>query len=402
MPPAQLASQEQQSAKASPQPEEPTSGQLEDEEDARVQEILSAPIEPTREVPSFLAHQDYVGGGQASAEDGKSRAGLGGQIERVFRDINSMIDTLALNARGMHAFIQGNEAAPGGDERDRADLEDVDGWVIGEADELQGIMQELGEDLQEEQLEDVRGTLEDLREEQTETNRLRTRMTDLRKQIHMHTDPAKAREQQLAPLSMESASQQSEIRQGVQKVQTLLAKAEEQVSLLRAELASYQQQGGSQSSGGQAAVPTVEAVTNTILKMTAMIEKRSGDVDVLESAIGKMGGLPAGPAVLTEGYEDELAGAMKASRLSYGSPAPASARKSMLRQSRFGASGRGGSSSPAAPGSAAKKSLMAPDDEAVEGWRLRREARKRVCATLKDDVLGAGGRKVRVTRVRDV
>lgn len=386
VPPAQLAAQVDQRPKTSPQPEEPTAGQLEDEEDARVQEILAAPIEPTREVPSFLAHQDYVGGGQVQGEDAKSRAGLGGQIERVFRDINSMIDTLALNARGMQAFIQGNQSAAGGNEKDRADLEDEEGWVLGDADELQGVMQQLDDDVAQEQLEDVKGMLDDLREEHGETNRLRTRMTDLRKQINVHADPARAQQQQLAPLPMESASQQSEIRQSVQKVQTLLAKAEEQLSLLRAELASHHQ--SSDQQGTPQAVPTVEAVTNTILKMTAMIEKRSGDVDVLESAIRRLGGLP-GPKALADSYEDDLAGAMKASRLSQGSPA---ARKSVMRQSRFGAS-------TGTPPGSARKSLMVPDEEAVEGWRVRREARRRVCGVLRDEVLA--GRKVRVSRVRD-
>ena len=321
----------------------------------------------------------------------------GGQIERVFRDINSMIDTLALNARGMQAFIQGNQPAPGA-RKELADLDDADGWALGEAGELQTVMQALEEDLQEEQLEDVRSILEDLHDESGETQRLRTRMTDLRKQIHAHADPARAREQQLAPLPMESLSQQSEIRQGVQKVQTLLAKAEEQLSLLRAELASHQSKNGGQQSS---AVPTVEAVTNTILKMTAMIEKRSGDVDVLESAIRRLGGLQPSSKALTEGYEDDLAGAMKASRLSYGSPVPTgSARKSAVRQSRFGASGVGGTPL-SGSASARKKSLMQPDDEAVEAYRARREARRRVCGVLKDEVV-RGRDGARVVRLRDV
>lgn len=393
VPPAQLVAQEQQRSKATPQPEEPTAGQLQDEEDAQVQEILAAPIEPTREVPSFLAHQDYVGSAQAARDGATSRPGLGSQIERVFRDINSMIDTLALNARGMQAFIQGNEPAPVEEEKDVGSLEDPESWVLDGAARLQDVMQALDADLQQEQLENVRGLLEDIHDESGEAQRLRTRMTELRKQVNAHADPSRAREQQLASLPLESASQQSEIRQGVQKVQTMLAKAEEQLSLLRAELASRDQA----SKQSNQTMPTVEAVTNTITKMTAMIEKRSGDVDVLESAIRRLGGLPPAKVSLADGYEDDLAGAMKASRLSYGSPvaspAPASARRSVMRQSRLG----GSMGTPGA--SARKQSLMHPDDEAVEAYRARKEARRKVCSVLRDDVLV--GRGVRVTRVRD-
>ena len=41
--------------------------------------------------------------------------------------------------------------------------------------------------------------------------------------------------------------------------------------------------------GGKLATPTVEAVMNTILKMTNMVEKRSGDVDLLENQMRKLG-----------------------------------------------------------------------------------------------------------------
>ena len=34
---------------------------------------------------------------------------LPGQIERVYRDINSMIDTLGLNGRSLKAFIKGHK-----------------------------------------------------------------------------------------------------------------------------------------------------------------------------------------------------------------------------------------------------------------------------------------------------
>jgi nucleoporin NUP159 len=54
--------------------------------------------------------------------------------------------------------------------------------------------------------------------------------------------------------------------------------------LLKAKLVST---GG--KTGGKLAAPTVEAVMNTILKMTNMVEKRSGDIDLLENQMRKLG-----------------------------------------------------------------------------------------------------------------
>jgi nucleoporin NUP159 len=44
----------------------------------------------------------------------------------------------------------------------------------------------------------------------------------------------------------------------------------------------------SASGKGKANVPTVDAVLRTIGKMTAMVEKRSGDIDVLENQMRKV------------------------------------------------------------------------------------------------------------------
>lgn len=79
--------------------------------------------------------------------------------------------------------------------------------------------------------------------------------------------------------------QQREIRVALAEVQTLISKAEEGISLLRARVTSAHSKTGK---AGSQATPTVEAVMNTIMKMTSMAEKRSGDVDVLENQLRKL------------------------------------------------------------------------------------------------------------------
>lgn len=372
-------------------PAEPEEGSLEDEEDARIQAILASPADPTTEVPAFLAHQDYVA-------SGREKEGLGGQIERVFRDINSMIDTLALNARALRGFVEGNSEAQ--QSRSRLDLEEEESWVLGEAIELEGIVEGISIELEDGKLEDVRGAIEGLRDDEKEVSHLRLKSTEARKWIAARSDPDQLAAQHAAPLPLESAALQSELRLGAQRVQELLAKAEEELSVLRAELASTAASAGVGSAEGRGRGPTVEAVTNTIRKMTAMVEQRSGDLDVLESRIRRLGG-PAAIG-LKENYEDELATSLKASRLSspsafrktttggasmYGSPAASRVRAAL-------AASRGTPS----PGSFGRRSLFDVNDAEVEAYRLRKEGRRKAVDLLREQVEVRGVRVVKVGR----
>lgn len=370
MPPSQIARPEKPTPP--PQPAEPTQGELEDEEDARVQAILAAPVEPITEVPAFLAHQDYVA-------DGREKQGLGGQIERVYRDVNSMIDTLALNARSLRAFVMGNSEPHHGGDRGRLDLEEEDDWLLGEAGSLIGIMEGIDVELEDGRLEDVRGAIESLMEEEKVINRLRTRTLEARKQIAARSDPTQLAQQHAAPLPPESQAQQSELRQGVQRLQTLLAKAEEQLSVLRAELASIPK------ADGRSNAPSVEAVMNTIRKMTAMIEEKGRTVDTLEAQIKRLGG-PAAIGLLKPGYEDDLAATMGATRLSHTSPS------ANFRSSR--ASLRASRNTP--PSALSKKSLFDVSDAEVEAYRLKREGRRKVMENLREQLEVRGARVVKV------
>ena len=378
VPPAQLVQNKKPPGLS--KPTEAQEGDLEDEEDARIQAILAAPVEPTKDVPAFLAHQDYV----ARAEE---KAGLGGQIERVYRDINSMIDTLALNARSLKGSVEGNLQARGEAQKDRLDLEEEEGWLLGETGELDGILEGIDIELEDGRLEDVKSALEVLRDEGKEMNRLRSKGVELRKQIAARSDPEQLAQEQAAPLPLESQTQQSELRHGVQQVQKLLARAEEQLSVLRAELASLlgQTQDGKNGKG----VPTVEAVMNTILKMTAMVEKKSGDIDVLESQIRKL----RGASSLQPNYEDDLAASMRASRLSNSSPL---AMKASMRISAYGspvASRR----SPARSGTpGGKRGLFDVPDAEVEAYRLKKQGRRQAMDRLREQLEVRGPRVVKV------
>ncbi|KAI7679678.1 hypothetical protein KC353_g22213, partial [Hortaea werneckii] len=225
-----------------------------------------------------------------------------------------MLDTLGLNAHFLKGFVKGQDDFKKEGQRDEEDLEDENSWTLEEGSRLSEVVKSMGERLEEGRLEDVPETVTDLNEEIGEINRARVKIAEVRKMVKSHSDPTEIAQQLSAPLPAETQGQQVELRQGVQRVQKLLGEVEEAMTLLRADLASAASANGQAGTKGSAKMPTVEAVMNTILKMTAMIEQKSGDIDVLEAQIKR---LPGGLASvnLNEDYEDQLIAGLNGSKL---------------------------------------------------------------------------------------
>ncbi|KAF2214197.1 hypothetical protein CERZMDRAFT_95470 [Cercospora zeae-maydis SCOH1-5] len=305
------------------QPREKTAAELADEASDRLREELAAPIIPTKEQPQFFSHHDYVGD--------VDTPGIGGEVEKVFRDVNSMIDTVGLNGRSLLSLLEGHEQLRKPEQRDVRDLDDGDAWTLAEIRELSRVMDNIDHQLQNGKLLNVPETLAKLKQDEEEVLKLRTRTKEMRKQIGQHVDPDKIAERDAAPLSAEAAAQQSELRTSLQNVQKLLAEVEEKATMLRAELSSSQSRGSKTST---APVPTVEAVERTILKMIAMVQQKSGDIDLLESRIRQ---LPGGLAALrlADDYEDDLASRLGGSKLLTESPS----RRTPPRYPRMAANG---------------------------------------------------------------
>jgi nucleoporin NUP159 len=306
-----------------------------------------------------------------------------------------MVDTVALNARSLQGFVEGNNQQQSAHDKSRLDLEQDHDWLLGEARQLDGVVQGIETQLHDGRLTDVRGALANVQEDENELTKLRAKSAEARKHIMARRDPDQLAQQYAAPLPMETQTLQMELRRETQNVQKLLAKAEEQLTVLRAELASLPSAQGADGRNGSG-MPTVEAVEKTIRRMTQMIEQKSGDINVLESQIRKLGG----PAALApaSNYEDDLVAGMKASRISRGSPA--AMRSSQLRTSAYGSptmSRRGRSSRSGTPGTpGARRSLFDVGEEEVEAYRAKREGRRVVLEELRDRVQQKGVRVVRV------
>ncbi|KAH7026502.1 uncharacterized protein B0I36DRAFT_330769 [Microdochium trichocladiopsis] len=255
---------------------------LVDEEDAAIQQLLASEIEPTLEVSEFIAH---AGVAPPAADS------IPAQVEAVYRDINSMIDTLGLNARSLSGFIQG-QLDFGAEDRTKDDLSGPETWTLDEIPGLDYIIEsDLGDALEHARVKDVENKLVRVAELKRELVRDFNKQADLKKAIAARIDPDQTVANRALPLSSEQAAQQNDLRREYARFTRVLAEAEEGLTLLKAKVVS-----ANSASGKGGPTPTIEAVVRTITKMTSMVEKRSGDIDVLESQMRKMRLGSAGPA----------------------------------------------------------------------------------------------------------
>jgi nucleoporin NUP159 len=249
---------------------------LVDVEDDRMQDFLSRDVEGTTRLDEFVAHQDYVGGADKDS--------IPFQVEAVYRDINSMIDTLGVNSHTVKSFTKGhteNYKDPG---RERADLEGVETWCLGEIENLSSIIEkDLSKELQQGRIKDVVNKLQLCSIFVKELVKLRARTEDALIVVTSSCGQDHKNVNKSQPLTAEQVAQQHDLRKDLANFQKLLGDAEEELILLRAKIASFTGSNGKPGPG-----PTTEAVMRTINKMTAMAEKRSGDVDVIENQMRKL------------------------------------------------------------------------------------------------------------------
>ncbi|KAK8181998.1 uncharacterized protein BKA78DRAFT_357272 [Phyllosticta capitalensis] len=268
-----------------PPPEEPDFGEWaeDDRQFEDTQARLSSSPPAKTKLGELYAHQDYVGKPGSNS--------IGGSMEQLYRDIQDMVDTVGLNALELAGFIKGHNTLT--HERSREDLDiDVDGeendWVLAETTELAKIEDSLAQNLEAGRVDDVRRKISELIHLSKEVSQLRRRIIDVRKSIEARRDPEKQRQIRATPLSEEQSAQQIGLRNTFAETQKLLSQAEEGIVILKAKLASAAAAKGSNgASSSSHATPTAEAVESTIRRMTAMVEAKSGDLDVIEAKMRK-------------------------------------------------------------------------------------------------------------------
>ncbi|KAH8198440.1 hypothetical protein TruAng_007372 [Truncatella angustata] len=248
---------------------------LVDEDDESRQQQLQAPIRPTLQLDEFIAHP----GPLPLADDN-----IPAQVEAVYRDINAMIDTLGLNARSLDNFIRGHAEAFRHDNRDKHDLSSPDGWTIGELEDLRAIISEdLVNDLSDARIVDPQDKIAECQDLQRDLKRDFSKRNDIQKMINIKLDPDQAMANRLLPLTAEQAARQNDLRRDFARFTKTLAEAEESLTMLKAKIAT-----ANAANGKPGSVPSIDAIVRTITKMTSMVEKRSGDIDVLENQMRKL------------------------------------------------------------------------------------------------------------------
>lgn len=265
----------QQQRKAREKKEAEEAQLLVDEEDERTQQLLRAEMQPTLELHEFIAHS-----GPAEAADNSIPA----QVEAVYRDINAMIDTLGLNARSLANFLKGHSETFRHERRDKNDLSNPDDWILGELEDLSRIVsRDLVGELREACVAQPEDKISECQDLQRDLGRDRSKRNDLQKVIMARFDPDQISANKALPLSTEQAGRQGDLRRDLAHFTRLLAEAEEALTMLRTKIVA-----ASSASGKGGPVPTLDAVVRTIAKMTAMAEKRSGDVDLLENRMRQL------------------------------------------------------------------------------------------------------------------
>ncbi|KAL4909191.1 hypothetical protein BDW74DRAFT_146151 [Aspergillus multicolor] len=264
-----------------PQPVETEEEALSDDEDERLRADLNRPLEPVPTLDPFLPHQDYTGE--------TTKPGIPGQIERLYRDINSMVDTLGINARSLSSFLLYQQGSTDSDwvsvlkSDSPTDILD-EKLLLRQIEDLDSTVSTLAGSLEENQVQGVEEKLEACRELLSkDILTLRSQCASIRKTLDAYTDAAAIVS---APLSAEQANLQQDLRTSSAEIQTRLADLESAVSLLRAKIADAPRVDGSRLTTRR---PTVENVTSTIAKMMNMVESKSGDIDVLEVQMKKLG-----------------------------------------------------------------------------------------------------------------
>jgi nucleoporin NUP159 len=315
------------------QPAAPVPTLFEDLEDNERRQQLAQQIEGTVFIDGFVAVESQLP--ELKSDD------VVGASESLFRDNNRMLGSLGLNARSLKAFIKGHSEPQRENGRSLDDLENSDDWVLCEVEDCgQMLTGVLKTELEDGRIQDMDGVSQEIATLAKDAAKQRARQEDLKRIIAAHLDPSQVAQTKSMPLSSEQASQQNELRRAYAAFSSQLGKAEEEIVVAKAKLAS-----ASRSSGRKGSAPTVDAVVKTISKMTSMAEKRSGDVDVLETQMRKLG---IGPGSSNNGTGSPASTPQRRSLLlsQNGDSGSSNMRSSILSLGGSSVMGRAGSATP--------------------------------------------------------
>lgn len=283
--PSDASSEEKAHEEAAAQDEEEDLYLSNDDEDERLRADLARPVEPVDTLDPFLPHQNYM--------EEPAKPGMAGMTERMYRDINSMIDTLGINARSMESYLLHQQSPQSADVDKLVEIlkseqpTDVldEKLHLTDIGNLEKLVTAIGQSLDEQRVQVAEEKMEGCRELLTkDLVALRSQCASIRKTLDAHTDTGAI----LAnPLSAEQAALQHDLRTAVAATQAKMTDLEQSVSLLRAAIADGRTDGADMAQLSRR--PTAESVSQTVATMMNMVKEKSSDIDLLESKLGKLG-----------------------------------------------------------------------------------------------------------------
>ena len=282
-------------AKIKAEAEAEAARELEYDSDEEIRNHLQEPVEPSETLEAFLPLNE---------SPDTPKAGIPGQIERLYKDLNSTISTIGMNARTLSSYMlyqQQHQVDLDWPDvlasEEPSDALDTD-WDLSDISQLHESNKTLSSLLSPLEITDY---IEKLRAYQTlylETVGLQKTIEHLRKATRIRADTTVTTS---APLSAAQASLQHDLRKSATSVQTKLIDLEAKLSILRAKLSEREptttrhavnelksSRIGASHNASAKKKPTLEAVTKTIEKLTAMAERKSADIDVLESQLRRL------------------------------------------------------------------------------------------------------------------
>lgn len=350
---------------------------LVDEDDMYMQSYLASDIDRTTRLNDFIAHSDYV-----STTSGDN---IPAQVERVYRDINSMIDTLGLNSRSLKEFIFGHSEGYKRQGRSRDDLNDDSNWVLGEIGALTNVIEkDLAYELKSGFQTDFEKKTETFKELQNNLRKLRAKHFDIKKLVATSQDPDHIAMARALPLGAKETLQQQTLRREFMKFQRLLSEVEEGIAILKAKIVT---QSVSYGRLGSSNGLTVEAIMRTTTKLTSMAEKKSGDIDILESQIRR---LKLNPNFSTSHQEPLLTPVKRGSSYRnsisniHGLYTPERVKCSPLQNSLIGSANSFNQISPP------RRKLSGYSSEEKAQLRLKLDRKKEVISKLRSNLESAG------------
>jgi nucleoporin NUP159 len=108
--------------------------------------------------------------------------------------------------------------------------------------------------------------------------------SEIKRVLAVHNDPTAAAQARARLLAPEQQLQQRALRKSFTRVEKALKEAEYKATMFKAKLASRDRHRSSR----KLQPPTAEAVRTTVMKLTAMAEKKNRDVGVLEERLRRL------------------------------------------------------------------------------------------------------------------